>query len=317
MKQKQFESQHEALWAEINILLTTKNKIAAQDIDFPAKYRRLCQHLALALQRGYSPALTDYLQKMVGDCHQTLYGTMIERPMTLYRMLLQDFPQKVREEWRLLLVVNLAFWGVALLCALIIFNNPEMVYSFLSPARLEKMHAMYQPGGFSTGRGAQGDFGMFAHYVMNNVSIDFRTFGAGIFGGIPSLFVMASNGVELGVVATWLHMDPVTRSTFWPFVATHASFEIIGMLLAGVAGMRLGMSLINPGRLSRRHALVAASRRMFPVIVGASIMTFIAAFFEAFWCANPAIASYVKFISAAITWSGLICFFIFAGRRGN
>ena len=66
-------------------------------------------------------------------------------------------------------------------------------------------------------------------------------------------------------------------------------------MLSGVAGMRLGLALIHPGRLSRRHALYAASQRMFPVIVGAALLTVLAAFFEAFWSANGAIPVAVKY----------------------
>jgi uncharacterized membrane protein SpoIIM required for sporulation len=319
MKQKQFEIQNEALWAQINALLDEKNKkksarSPADFIEFPALYRRLCQNLALALQRGYSPSLTDYLQKMVGDCHQLLYGTMIERPMTLHRWLMNEFPQRVREEWRLLLFVNVAFWGVGLVVGLLVWFQAEMAYSFMSPEKLEKMRQMYTSGAIDTGRGAEGDFAMFGMYIWNNISIDFRTFGAGVFGGIPALFIMATNGLSMSVVASYLSADPATRHNFWSFVITHGSFEIIGMLLSGVAGMRLGLSLISPGRLSRRRALYAASLRMFPVLVGASILTFIAAFFEAFWSASPVIPHSVKYGVGALCWLLVIAFLIFAGR---
>lgn len=319
MKQKQFEMQNEALWDQIKTILEEKNrkKNAPGPLglhEFPALYRRLCQNLALALQRGYSPALTDYLQKMVGDCHQLLYGTAVERPMTLHRWLLNEFPQRVREEWRLLLFVCLAFWGVGLLVGVLVWFNPEMAYSFSSADKLEKMRQMYSSGKIDVGRGAEGDFAMFGMYIWNNISIDFRTFGAGVFGGIPALYIMGVNGLGMGVVASWLSADPATRHNFWSFVITHGSFEIVGMLLSGVAGMRLGLSLIQPGRLSRRRALYAASQRMFPVLVGASILTFIAAFFEAFWSASPVIPHSVKYTVGALCWLLVIGFFIFAGR---
>jgi uncharacterized membrane protein SpoIIM required for sporulation len=323
MKQKQFEIQNEALWDQINSILEQKNqkkkpkKDSAPAValhEFPALYRRLCQNLALALQRGYSPALTDYLQKMVGDCHQLLYGTAVERPMTLHRWLLREFPQRVREEWRLLLFINLAFWGVGIVVGLLVWFQPEMAYSFVSPDKLEKMRQMYMSDKIGVGRGAEGDFAMFGMYIWNNISIDFRTFGAGVFGGLPALYIMGVNGLSMGAVASWLSADLATRHNFWSFVITHGSFEIVGMLLSGVGGMRLGLSLIHPGRLSRRRALYAASQRMFPVLVGASILTFIAAFFEAFWSASPVIPHAVKYAVGALCWLLVIAFFIFAGR---
>jgi len=78
MKQKQFEAEHAELWREIDAILTGAS---LSNEALPAYYRRLCQCLALALQRGYSPTLTDYLQRMAFDCHSRIYGSVVERPM--------------------------------------------------------------------------------------------------------------------------------------------------------------------------------------------------------------------------------------------
>jgi uncharacterized membrane protein SpoIIM required for sporulation len=315
MKQKQFEAEHAYLWREIDAILHSAS-LGMEEL--PTYYRRLCQCLALAKQRGYSPALTDYLQKLVFDCHKRLYGTVIERPRVLRAWLLQDFPRRVREEWRLLLVVMLAFWGVALALGLLVWWKPYWAYSFISPMRLNEMQSMYQPGKISIGRGgSEGDVAMFGFYIWNNVSICFRTFAAGLFGGVLALLSVIFNGVNLGVVASWLSIEPATRGTFWPFVVTHSSFEVTGLLLSGVAGMRLGLALIHPGRLNRRHALFAASQRMFPVIVGAALLTVLAAFFEAFWSANTAIPAVAKYSVAAVCWLSVIAYFSFVGRAGR
>jgi uncharacterized membrane protein SpoIIM required for sporulation len=311
MKQKQFEAQHAQLWLNVEAVLQGKSK---QTEAFPTLYRRLCQSLALSAQRGYSPALTDYLQKLALDCHARLYGLAVERPATLRQWLNREFPQRVRQEWRLLLMATIAFWGVALAVGLLIWYQPHWAYSFMPPEQLAKMQRMYQPGQIRAGRGGEGDMMMFGFYIWNNVSIGFRTFAGGIFGGIPALLSLAFNGINLGVVGSWLSKDAGTRETFWSFVVTHSSFEITGLMLSGVAGMRLGLSLIHPGRLSRRHALLAASQRMFPVIVGAALMTVLAAFFEGFWSASAEVPVDVKYIVGGICWTLVIVYFAFAGR---
>ncbi len=311
MKQKQFESLHAQLWADIEAILQGKSS----RIDaLPSLYRRLCQSLALSGQRGYSPALTDYLQKMVLDCHRRLYGTAIERPATLRYWLTRELPHRVREEWRLLLLAVVAFWGIALAVGVLVWFQPHWAYSFMSPEQISDMHEMYQPDKTGAGRGGDGDMMMFGFYIWNNVSIGFRTFAGGIFGGMPALASLGFNGMHLGVVGSWLSKDPVTRETFWSFVITHSSFEIAGLLLSGVAGMRLGLSLLHPGRLSRAHALLAASHRMFPVIVGAALLTVLAAFFEGFWSASTTIPNNVKYLVGSLCWIAVIGFFAFAGR---
>jgi uncharacterized membrane protein SpoIIM required for sporulation len=317
MKQKQFEQQHEALWSQIDAILADKStQLSAPDVKaLPQLYRRLCQSLALALQRGYSPSLTDYLQKQVADCHRRLYGVAIERPLTLRHWMLVVFPRLVREEWRLLALAMLAFWGVGIGVGLLVWFEPQWAYAFFEPEKLDSMERMYRSPTMKVGRGSEGDMLMFGHYIWNNVSIDFRTFAGGVMGGVPALLSVAFNGLHFGVVAAWLSKDPVTRDALWSFVATHSSFEVTGLLLSAVAGMRLGLSLISPGRLSRRHALYAASQRMFPMIVGAALLTVLAAFFEAFWSADPRVQVAVKYGVAAVCWSSIVLFFTLAGRR--
>jgi len=101
--------------------------------------------------------------------------------------MLYDFPRLVREEWRLLCVCLFGFWGVGALIALWISLQPEIIYSFSDPKQLEQYRSMYQPAQMNTGRGAQGDLAMFGMYIWNNVSIGFRTFAGGVFGGIPAI----------------------------------------------------------------------------------------------------------------------------------
>jgi uncharacterized membrane protein SpoIIM required for sporulation len=321
MKQSLFETEHSLLWQRIESALKpgAKNRQdQADQLELPALYRRLCQSLALATQRGYSPQLCLHLHHLALQCHQQLYGTRVERPFVLHRWLMLDFPQRVRAEWRLLLLATLGFYGVALAVGLLIWQQPNWAYSFASPEKLHKFQEMYQSGSFKIGRGGDsGDLLMFGFYIWNNVSINFRTFAGGLLGGLPALLSIVYNGLELGVIGAWLSQHPDTRTNFWSFVVTHSSFEITGLLLAGVAGMRLGLSLLRPGRKSRRHALVDSSREMFPVLVGAALLTTLAAFFEAFWSGSTAIAPGVKFAVGALCWLSVILFFTLAGRGGH
>ena len=53
---------------------------------------------------------------------------------------------------------------------------------------------------------------------------------------------------------------------------------------------------------------------MFPVIVGAALMTVLAAFFEAFWSASTIIPVAVKYGVGTCCWLLVIAFFVFSGR---
>lgn len=314
MKQYQFERDHGELWQTFEALL---DRPKTHPAELPQQYRRVCQSLALALQRGYSPALTDYLQHLVQRGHQALYGRSARRPLQFSQWLLQEFPQRVREEWRLLLFALITFWGVALLCGLIVWFHPQMADSFIGTDEVAKMRSMYSGSRLARGREDSGDFYMFAFYIWNNVSICFRTFAGGVLGGVPAAISLAINGVMLGTVSAVLVADPATRLNFLSFVITHASVEITGLVLAGVAGMRLGLSLLRPGRLTRRLALQQAARRVFPILLGASTFTLLAAFIEGFWSASPSVAPEVRLGVGAAAWVAVIAYLSLAGRRSS
>lgn len=312
MKQAQFEAAYGPLW---NTIETTLASRGAGREALPEQYRRLCQCLALAGQRGYSPQLVAHLHDLVARCHHALYGVAAERPAVLLQWLRVDLPRRVRAEWKLLLLVVLCLLGPALAIGLLVWQDARHAYLFASPEELSRMHSMYAPSTFKTGRGGnEGDMQMFGFYIWNNVSIGFRTFAGGVFGGVPALLSVLFNGMHMGVAAAWLSLDPDTRSNFWSFVVTHSSFELAGLVLSGMAGIRLGLALLRPGRLRRRDALQQASGDMFPVVAGAALLTVLAAFFEAFWSASS-YAPAVKYSVGAVCWASVFLFFGFAGRE--
>lgn len=312
MKQKQFETEQEALWQDLGRQLDAPNR---SHFELPQLYRRLCQSLALSLQRGYAPSLTAQLKDLVLRCHSLLYGTVVARPMVLRQWLMKDFPCTVREEWRLLLIIIVLFYGTSAALALLVYYQPHWAYSFTSADELSKYERMYSSANVSLGRsGDQGDVYMFCFYIWNNVSIGFRCFAAGLFGALPSMFMLISNAVHFGVVAGWLSRNPDTAHNFWTFVPTHSSFEVTGLLLTALAGFRMGLALVRPGRRLRGDSLREAGRRMMPVVTGASLMIFLAAFFEAFWSASTTIPAVVKWTGAGICWTIVIAYFSLAGR---
>lgn len=67
MNQSQFESRHQPQWQAFaqQLKALEQGKAKSNDMaEFPHHYRRLCQHLALAQEQGYSSYLVDPLQQL-------------------------------------------------------------------------------------------------------------------------------------------------------------------------------------------------------------------------------------------------------------
>jgi uncharacterized membrane protein SpoIIM required for sporulation len=88
------------------------------------------------------------------------------------------------------------------------------------------------------------------------------------------------------------------------------------MVISGMAGMKLGLAILRPGRLPRARALVVAGKQALPLIYGAALMTSIAAVIEGFWSAQG-IPYELKYTVGIIGWLALTAYLMMAGRRTN
>jgi uncharacterized membrane protein SpoIIM required for sporulation len=288
---------------------------ALPDAEVPPAYRRICQHLALARDRQYSPELVDRLNQLALRGHHLLYGARPRRGLARgLEFLVAEFPRRVRAERALVAVAAALFFGPLVTLIVALQWHPDFVYYLLEPERLAKFEEMYSPGNQRLGmRDADDNVAMFGFYVWNNVKIGFQTFATGLAFGLGSIFYLAFNGLYIGAVAG--HLTRAGYATpFWSFVAGHSALELVAIAISGAAGLKLGGALIAPGRLTRRSALVAATRPAVQLMYGAAAMFLAAAFLEAFWSPLTAFPAATKYAVGGILWAVVLGYLAFGGR---
>lgn len=319
MRQHDFEALHAPHWDRLESMLQTLDSKtqagAAQLATFPRAYHQVCQHLALARERQYAPHLIDRLDAIVQGCYRHLYRA---RGLSRYRVLdflTTGFPVLVRAEWRLVALSSALLYLPMLVMGLAVYFAPHMVYTVLDPATVGGIESMYDPKAEHIGRerGSDSDFMMFGHYIMNNIGISFQVFAGGLLGGLGSVFYLVYNGVYLGAVAGHLTQVEYT-STFYSFVVGHGAFELTAIALSGAAGLRLGLSLIAPGRKTRLHALRDAADTSIRIMYGVATMLLLAAFVEAFWSSTQAVSPAVKHGVGAVLWLLVGAYLLGMGR---
>ncbi|MCP1441277.1 putative membrane protein SpoIIM required for sporulation [Pseudomonas sp. GGS8] len=319
MKQSLFENRHKAEWEQFALTLERleRNKEASRIASFPSDYRRLCHHLALAQERGYSSFLIDSLQQQVLRGHRQLYRHRSRLGANMLGFILAGFPRLVREQWRFVLASGLIFFGSLIGFALLVYLFPELVYSLIPAEQVSEMQNMYDPDAGHLGRlaerAASEDWMMFGYYIMHNIGIAFQTFASGLLFGLGSAFFLFFNGLMIGAVAG--HLTHIGYGqTFWSFVIGHGAFELSAIALAGAAGLQLGWALIAPGRLPRAEALRLAARKSVLLICGVMLLLLIAAFIEAYWSSRSETALLTKYLIGAALWVSVATYLLFAGR---
>lgn len=328
MKQHEFEQRHERLWQQLENWLAgyqksivLKSAVAARPPeveDVPAAYRRLCQHLAVAKERHYTGNLVARLNQLVMDCHQRIYQQKSMSGNRWLDYLIVGFPRALRAQSRFVWLAATLFLAPALVMGLGSYWNDALIYAVMSPEQVMQIESMYDPGNRVLGRerGSDSDLMMFGFYIKNNIGIAFQTFASGIVFGLGSIFFLLFNGVFLGVI-----FGHITRvgfvSTFYPFVIGHGAFELTAIVFAGAAGLRLGHALVNPGNLSRRHALRNAGGDAMKIMYGTFVMLVIAAFVEAFWSSSTGVSIGVKLVVGGLCWLLVLAYCFLAGRHGE
>ncbi len=314
MKQQSFEQQHQQSWQEIETLLD-KPKKARNSARCAESYMTLCQHLALSKQRLYDTALIERLNKLVMRQYHELYRDGPESRLNFYAFFVRDFPLALYQHRYFIALAILVSVIPGLIAGFWIFFDETAIYSVLDSASVRQVEDMYDPAASRLGRERESDTDifMFGFYIQNNISVAFRCFAAGLLAGIGTLFVLLSNGLQIGSIAGHLtRLDYV--DTFYPFVVTHGAFELTAIVFSGAAGFRLGYAILNPGPYSRLSALRLAGRQAIPMLYGIVIMLLIAAFIEAFWSSSTSLPVNVKFSLGGICWF-LVLLYCFSGRR--
>jgi len=319
MKQSQFESRHQPQWQAFAEHLKQLEQGKAKDVaDFPHQYRRLCQHLAMAQERGYSSYLVDPLQQLALRGHQQLYRHRSQLAANILGFVLAGFPRLVREQWRFVLIASLLFFGSLVGIALLVYLFPDLIYSIVSPRQVAEMQGMYDPAASRLGRAAERasseDWMMFGYYVMHNIGIAFQTFAAGLLFGLGSVFFLIFNGLVIGAVSG--HLTEIGYGqTFWSFVIGHGAFELTAIALAGAAGLQLGWALIAPAHLTRGESLRLAAHKSVQMLCGVMVFLVIAAFIEAYWSSTTGISPWVKYAVGAALWLAVAAYLGLAGRN--
>ena len=328
MRQEAFIARHHAEWDAFEAWLVargdsprdaraTQSKWAGlRDEDMPARYRRLCQQLALARSRGYGPQVVERLQGLTQRGHAVFYRAAPPQWRRALEFFLAEFPRLVRGLRGCLLAAFLLFTVPLAGAFVAVQMQPELVYTVMSPQEAAQMEQMYDPADPQRrlGRESGDDLAMFGFYIVNNVGIALRTFASGLIFAIGSVYVLIMNGLMIGGTAGHLqavgHGDP-----FWRFVAGHSAPELTAIVLSGAAGMHLGLALVAPGRRRRAGALIEAGRTGAKLCLGIFAMLVFAAFVEAFWSSIGWIPAAVKFGVGGALWS-LVLLWLALGGRG-
>jgi uncharacterized membrane protein SpoIIM required for sporulation len=305
-----FQTANQTSWNELESELGREQHRLDPD-KFLALYRLCCEHLALARSRSFPLHVIERLSSITSRAHQIIYRRSDAGLAQVARALLVEFPAMVRRHWAYVAIAAALLMIPTIAIAIATYFDPDLILSIVDRRTAAQFEQMYSPAAQAIGRPRDiaSNWLMFGFYIKNNIGIAFQCYATGVVFGLGSLYFLLANGIFGGGIAGYV-ASLGYGSTFFPFVATHSAFELTAIVLCGAAGLRIGQSVLLPGRRTRVAALELAARETSLIVFGAAIMLVIAAAVEAFWSSAPWVTSTAKFVCAGFCWILVLCFFL-------
>jgi uncharacterized membrane protein SpoIIM required for sporulation len=308
-----FIASNQPTWERLDRLVVVgrdPRRLSGPELDeLVALHLRTVSHLSTVRTHLADAALAAHLSALVARSTAIVHGSRPRTWATVVRGVRETFPAAVWHTRRATGVAAAVFLVTAGLVGLWLALTPAAVQAALPEAAreafLEEDFAAYY---------SSEPAGTFAARVFtNNAAVGALAFGTGIAFGVPTLLVLALNGINVGIAGGLFHAagDP---GTFWGLILPHGLLELTAVFVAGGAGLHLGWAAIAPGDRTRREAIASEGRRSVVIVLGLVLVFAVAGVVEAFVTPAPW-PTWARVGTGAAVWLAVSTAVLVAGRN--
>ncbi|NNH73976.1 stage II sporulation protein M [Nocardia uniformis] len=270
---------HRRSWDRLDYLATRRQRLTGAETDELVRlYRLTSQQFARIQAREADPELIAGLSAILTRARGRVLSAQPETGREIARFFTHRFPAAVYRAWK--------WWvGVAAVFLLGATALAVWVDEFASARRTLGLpdHApeLTGPGGaFETYYSEHPNDAFAAQVWTNNAWVA----AIALFSGfliLPAVYVLVMNAVNLGISAGLMaHADRM--DAFFTFILPHGMLELTAIFVAGGAGLKLGWTLVDPGRESRVRALARQGRATAVIAVGLTGVLLVSGLIEGF-----------------------------------
>lgn len=247
-------------------------------------YRLVSSDLNQARSLTADPELLERLNALAGRGYRFIYRSRRQGGTwaRLRRFLGVEVPEAYRQEaWSVAAAAAALLLG-ALFGVLAVLARPSAAEELIDPMfftqspreRVEQIER--QEERIAT----LDDAALFgAQLYTHNIKVSFLAFSLAALTLVGGAWILFTNGVLLGAVATTYLLDGVSLF-FFAWVGPHGALELPSIAFAGAAGLVAGRALFFPGELSRAAALRRAMPQVWKMMVGVMLFLVVAGLIE-------------------------------------
>jgi len=270
-------------WSKLEALLNQSAKDGLKSLtrsdlqELSLLYRQTAADLAAIREDRGSVHFARYVNQLLVRAHNTIYSGRRASAKSIFSFFWETYPATFRRNWKHCLMSVTIFLVAGVVGAALTYQNPDFKVKILGPQMVETIdrHEMWT-------HSIVGIKPLASSAIMtNNMSVGFTTFAFGITAGLGTIYMMAFNGLLIGVIGMACRLSGMSLQ-LWSFVAPHGVLELPAIFIAGGAGLRIAQGLLFPGVLPRRESLARAGLEAAKLVLGTIPILIIAGLIEAF-----------------------------------
>jgi uncharacterized membrane protein SpoIIM required for sporulation len=275
-----FITTNQASWTRLEQLtaMAGSSRFGPAEVDEMVQlYQRASTHLSHARTQRADPALVARLTRTVANARGVLYGTRSRSVAAVGRFFTTSFPAAAWHARRFLVASAVLLFVPALLMGSWLARS-DAAFEAAAPEAAREAYIEEDFEEYYSSRPAS----EFATQVtVNNIMVSFLAFAVGILLCVPTAYVLATNGLNLGWAAG-LFAAVGQQPKFYGLILPHGLLELSAIVVAGGAGLAMGWAIVDPGDQTRTASLAEQGRRSAVIALGLVLAFIVAGTIEAF-----------------------------------
>ena len=306
---------HRGEWQRLERLLRAARhprRLSGPEVDeLVDLYQRAATHLSVVQSGGGDPALVTSLSSLVARARAVLAGGRQALWQDVARFLREDFPAvcyRTRWWW-----VGAAVGSIVVATAYAVFiaHSPEAQASIAPPAVVRHL-VEHDFADYYRSAPARA---FTSKVFTNNVYVATAAILLGVLLGLPVLYVLYRNALNVGVAGGLMAANGRTGE-FFGLILPHGMLELTAVFVAAGLGLKLGWTVVDPGPRTRSAALAEEGRALVVGALGLAVMLLVSGFIEGF-VTGSALPTWLRVGIGALA-EGLFLAWVFGpGRRAH
>jgi uncharacterized membrane protein SpoIIM required for sporulation len=269
---------HNADWMRLEHLINRRRRLTGAEADELVElYQRTATHLSVVRSSTPDPQLVSRLSSLVARGRAAVAGAHAPLWRDVTRFATVSFPvvaYRMRWWW-----LGNAVLGnlLALALAIWVVHSPEVQASIGTPDEIREL-VEHDFANYYTEHSAAS----FAFQVwVNNAWVSAVALIFGILLGIPTVYVLLMNQLNLGLIGGLMFANG-KGDVFFGLILPHGLLELTAVYLAVAGGLKLGWTIIDPGPRRRGQALAEEGRAAVSIAIGLIAVLLVSGLIEGF-----------------------------------